>query len=191
MGCEFSAEMRDAFAGYGWDAWSCDLLPSEQGGQHIQGDVCEAVKRGWDLIILHPPCTAIALCGNRWYGRGMPKHHERIAALEWTAALWHLAKEHAPQVALENPKNTLGAVIGKRSCVVHPWQHGHLEQKETWLWLHKLPPVIPSKDVYAEMMELPKNQRERIFYMSPGDQRGHERSRTFMGIAKAIAEQWS
>lgn len=192
IGCEFSGAVRNAFAAMGHDAWSCDLLPAESDGQHIQGDVFEAVNRGsWDIIVLHPPCTALGLCGNARYGRGMPKHAERLQAIRWTSLLWDIACQRARVgVAMENPKNVMGPVIGKRTQVVHPWQFGHPEQKETWLWLHGLKPLTPTNDVYGHMMTLPKKERERIHYMSPSARRGHERSITFSGIAQAMAQQW-
>lgn len=191
VACEFSGTVRDAFAAKGWDAWSCDLLPSETGGQHFQCDAMEVLNRDWDLIMLHPPCTKIALCGNSTYGKGMPKHAERAASLDWTESIWRKAVAACPCVGLENPKNVLGARIGKRTQVIQPWQFGHLEQKETWFWLHGLPRLKPTRVVFDEMMKLPRKERERIHFMSPGENRGHERSRTFTGIAAAMAEQWS
>jgi hypothetical protein len=191
VGCEYSAVVRQAFAKLGHDVWSCDLLPSEVAGNHIQGDIMSVLDGGWDVIILHPPCTKIGLCGNRHYGAGMPRHAERIVALDWTEALWKKAISVCSSVALEQPKSVLGQRIGKRSQAIHPYQFGHPEQKETWLWLHGLPPLRPTNNVYAEMIKLPRKERERTFFMSPKASRGHERSRTFGGIADAMAEQWS
>ena len=139
VGCEFSAVVRDAFAARGHDAWSCDRLPSERGGNHIQDDVMNHLE-GWDLLILHPPCTKIGLCGNRWYGEGAPRHHERIAALDWTEALWRRAIAMCSRVALEQPRSTLCQRIGTRTQEIQPWQFGHTEQKATWLWLHATSP---------------------------------------------------
>lgn len=194
IACEFSGVVREAFRSFsGNDAFSCDLLPCEDNrpDHHIQGDCVEVIKRGWDCIIMHPPCTAIALCGNSTYGSGMPRHEARLSSLDWTAALWELAKAHSPLVALENPKNVLGSRIGRKTQTVHPWQFGHMEQKETWLWLHGLPPLMPTNDVYREMMKLPRKERERLHFMSPSADRGHKRSITFSGIAQAMAEQWT
>lgn len=191
VACEFSGIVRDAFRARGHDAWSCDLLPCEGDPQwHIQGDVLKVLGDGWDLIILHPPCTKIALCGNSTYGRGKPRHNERVDAVAWTVALWERTKQVCPKVCMENPKNVMGPVIGKRTQVIQPFQFGHLERKETWLWLHGLPPLKETANVFQEMMRLPKHQRERIHYMSPRPNRGHERSRFFAGWAKAMAEQW-
>ncbi len=190
IGCEFSGRVRDAFAARGHDAWSCDLLPSENQGNHIQGDIWAALRDSWDFIILHPPCTRIALCGNATYGRGKPKHAGRLEALAWTEALWNAARDCSSRVALEQPKSVLGSRIGKRSQAIQPYQFGHLEQKETWLWLHGLPLLTETNNVFDEMMKLPRKERERIHFMSPSESRGHERSRTFTGIADAMAEQW-
>lgn len=192
VACEYSGTVRDAFAAKGHDAWSCDLLATEKPGNHLQQDVFEAIGlRGWDIIILHPPCTRIALCGNSTYGRGMPKHSDRLKQIEWTADLWATAKMAARIGAvMENPKNVMAARIGKRTQAIHPWQFGHPEQKETWLWIHNLLPLTPTKIVYDEMMQLPRKQRERLHFMSPSVNRGHERSRFFPGIAAAMADQW-
>jgi hypothetical protein len=189
--CEHSGVVREAFRGAGHDAWSCDILPASDASLfHFQADCVTVIPQGWDLIVMHPPCTAIALCGNSTYGRGMPKHGDRLSALDWTESLWRLACRHSPRVALENPKNVLGARIGPKTQTVHPWQFGHMEQKETWLWLNGLPPLLPTQNVYEDMMKLPRKQRERIHFMSPSSRRGHERSITFSGIARAMAETW-
>jgi hypothetical protein len=190
LGCEYSAEEREQFAKLGHNAWSCDILESEKAGQHYQEDIFDAVSRRWDLIILHPPCTAMALCGNRTYAKGKPRFQERALAWAWTKKLYHHAVNNAAFVCLEQPKTTLGSVIGKMSQAIHPWQFGHPEQKETWLWLHNLPKLKETKNVYNEMMLLPRAKRERIFFMSPGQDRGKERARAFPGIAAAMAEQW-
>lgn len=191
IGCEYSATVRDAFANKGHNVWSCDLLPSEKGGNHYQCDIKEAIhKQKWDLIILHLPCTKIALCGNSTYGKGMKKHNERLESIEWTKSVYNEALSVCDAVVFENPKNVMGTYIGKRSQAIQPYEYGHLERKETWLWVNGLPLLQPTNDVYEEMMKLPKKERERIHYMSPSDNRGLERSRFFTGWATAMAEQW-
>lgn len=192
VACEFSGTVRDAFAESGHDAWSCDLLPSEKPGNHYQGDVFDFLLMGgtWDIVIMHPPCTKIALCGNSTYGKGMPKNAERVDSIIWTAQLWGAAKEVCNKVVMENPKNVMGPIIGKRTQVIHPYEYGHPEQKETWLWLHGLPPLVPTNNVYQHMMTLPRKERERLHFMSPNKDRGHERSRFFQGWADAMAAQW-
>lgn len=191
IGCEYSAVEREAFHKRGHDAWSCDMLFTAIPGQHIRGDVMDAVRsRVWDCIILHPPCTKIALCSNGTYGANKSRHKERTESLDWTEALWRLAISVCGKVALENPKNMLGARIGPCTQKIQPWQFGHSEQKETWLWLHGLPPLVETNNVYESMMKLPKKLRERVHYMSPGSNRGHKRSLSYKGIASAMADQW-
>lgn len=195
IGCEYTATVRDAFRAAGHDAYSNDVLPTEGDPRwHLQGDVRDAIRlRDWDLIVLHVPCTAMGVCGNRWYGRGMPKHDERLEALDWTLGTWDLAKEHAPRVALENPASVIFPKLkatGADVQYIQPWQHGHLEQKKTGLALHNLPRLEPTHDVYEQMMLLPRKERERIFFMSPSDDRGLERSRFYTGFATAMADQW-
>lgn len=190
IACEFSGTVRDAFIKRGHDAVSCDLLPTETPGPHIQDD-CVAVicREVFDMIIMHPPCTKIALSGNGTYGRGKPRHQERLDAIIWTRDLYIIATNRCNRVAMENPKNVMGREIGDHT-VIHPYQFGHKEQKETWLWLHGLPPLVPTHDVYDEMMALPREERERIFRLPPSKDRGHIRSVTYQGIANAMAEQW-
>lgn len=184
--------MRDAFAALGHDAWSNDLIPARNGGQHLQMCVKEAIRQGeWDIIILHPPCTALAVSGNSTYGTGMKKNHERKKALEWTADLWRLAFMYCPRIALENPVGVLHEVLGKPTQYIQPYQFGHLEQKKTGLWLYGLSALTPTNNVYEEMMKLPKNQRERMHYLPPSPDRAKIRSETYSGVAKAMAEQWS
>lgn len=196
VACEFSGIVRDALRKRGFDAYSCDLLPTEGDPRwHIQGDCREAiVRRSWALVILHIPCTGMALCGNRTYGKGKPRHGERIEAIDWSLGTVGLALKHSKSVALENPASVIFPFLRKRYKAdvqfLQPWQHGHPEQKKTGLALWNLPRLRPTKDVYAEMMQLPVQERERIFYMPPAEDRGKERSRFYPGIADAMASQW-
>ena len=192
--CEFSGAVSSAFREKGFISMSNDLLPSDLDDQHhIQGDCFAAIdifksKVGHiDLIVMFPPCTAIAVSGNRFYGRGMPKHEKRIESIEWTLRLWEYAKANADHVAMENPVNVLPV---KATQFIHPYEFGHPEQKKTGLWLHNLPELTETCNVYATMMALPKKDRERIHYMSPSKDRWKLRSTTFSGIAKAMALQW-
>lgn len=188
VACEYSGVVREAFRARGHDAQSNDLLPADDKSPcHIQGDCWPVISEGWDLIIMHPPCTALAVSGNRWYGRGMPKHAERLEAVRWTVALWEHAKAHAPKVALENP---VGVLPMAPTQYVQPWQFGHTESKKTGLWLHGLPPLVETKNVHEEMMCLPRNERERLHYLPPSADRWKIRSTTFQGIADAMAVQW-
>lgn len=192
VGCEESGTVRDAFARRGWDAWSCDLLPSRSKGQHIQHDVFDAIKLWgpWNLIILHPDCKAMALSGNGTYGYGRKKNNERLSALFWTETLWNTAKAHCAHVALEQPKSSLRQRLGSRTQEIHPYEFGHMEQKTTWLWLHHLPLLVPTNNVYDEMMKLPEKERCKVWYASPGKNRSRDRSVTYAGIAQAMADQW-
>ena len=196
VACEYSATVRDAFRARGHDAWSCDLLPTEGDPRwHIQGDVLDAINRGpWDLIILHVPCTALALCGNSTYGYKMPKQNERSLATAWTMKVWDAAVATGASVALENPASVIfPALRGWRSATVQyiqPWQFGHMEQKKTGLALWKLPMLRETENVREAMMELPRHVRERIHFMGPSPDRAKERARFFPGISAAMAEQW-
>lgn len=193
VACEYSGRVRDAFIAKGHDAVSCDLLPTDTPGPHIQGDCVEVIKRGgWDLIIMHPPCTALTVAGNGTYGEGRRKYAERLEAVKWTVALWETAKRNAKSVAMENPVGVLPRLGGiKPAQYVQPYMFGHMEQKKTGLWLHNLPKLYETNNVYEEMMKLPKNERERLHYLPPSADRWKIRSTTFQGIAAAFAEQWS
>ena len=192
VACEFSGTVRDAFLLLGHDAISCDLLPTESEGPHIQGDCIDAItSRSWDLIIMHPPCTALTVAGNSTYGEGQPKYQVRLEAVDWTKRLWSLAVDNADRVCMENPVGVLPRLAGlKPAQYVQPFMFGHTEQKKTGLWLHNLPPLVETHNVYEQMMLLPKNQRERLHYLPPSKDRWKERSKTYQGIANAMASQW-
>lgn len=181
VACEYSGKVREAFRKLGHDAWSCDLLPADDNSPfHIQGDCVPVIQQGWDIIIMHPPCTALAVSGNRWYGKGMPKHSERLESIKWTTALYNLAKEHARVgVCMENP---VGVLPIKPTQYIQPWQFGHGETKKTGLWLHGLPPLEPTNIV--------EGREQRIWKLPPSADRWKIRSETFQGIADAMAEQW-
>lgn len=180
VACEFSGRVRDAFLARGHDAISCDLLPTDVEGPHIQGDCIEAIKsQQWDLIIMHPPCTALAVSGNRWYGKGMPKHDDRIEAIKWTIGLFELAKKHAKSVCMENP---VGVLPVKPTQYIQPWQFGHGETKKTGLWLHNLEPLAPT--------DIVSGRDDRIHKLPPTEDRWKIRSETYHGIASAMASQW-
>lgn len=186
IGCEESGKVRDAFLAGGHDAYSCDLVPARNGGPHLQMDVLVAISLfgPWDIIIAHPVCTAMSLSGNRWYGVGMPRHQERLDAVEWTVVLWELMKKNARVgCALENPTS----VIFTHSAIpkpqyIQPWEFGHGETKKTGLALHNLPPLVPTNAV--------EGRDQRIWKMPPGPNRKRDRSETYQGIADAMADQW-
>lgn len=185
IGCEESGTVREAMRRRGHDAWSCDLVPARDGSPyHIQLDIMKALDRGpWDIVILHPDCTAMACSGNRWYGRCMPRHAERLAAVEWTLHLWDKTKRLARiGCALENPKGVLWTALGVVPQYIQPHQFGHGETKETGILTHNLPPLVPTNNV--------PGREQRIWKMGPSPTRKRDRSKTYQGIAEAFAEQW-
>lgn len=191
--CEYSARVRDAFRGVGHNAWSCDLLDTDGDERyHFKMDCFKAIAlNDWDLIIAHPPCTALAVSGNAWYGEGQSKYSERLKACEWTKKLWDECINKAKSVCFENPVGVLPRLAGfPKPNYVHPWQFGHMEQKKTGLFLHNLEPLKEESNVYVEMMRLPKKERERLHYLPPSKDRWKIRSTTYQGIASAMAKQW-
>ena len=189
---ECSGRVRQAFRESGHEAWSCDLQPADDGSRyHLAVDAEFAIKDGfgfYDLIIMHPPCTALAVSGNAHYGTGKPKHHKRLEAIDYTLGMFQLAKECADMVALENP---VGVLPIKPSQYIQPYQFGHPESKKTGLWLHNLPPLKPSN-----LLALP----ERGYWdnqtpsgqnrLGPSHDRAKIRSETYQGIADAMVSQW-
>lgn len=196
IACEYSGRVRDAFLKRDHDAISCDLLPSESDlGGHHQGDVIDLLSsypdNYFDLIIAHPECTKLCVSGNGTYGEGKPRYNERLDSVKWTVMFWELAKRKAHRVCFENPVGVLTRLGGMpKASYVQPYEFGHMEQKKTGLFLHNLPPLKPTNNVYNEMMKLPKNQRERLHYLPPSPGRWKIRSTTYQGIADAMAEQW-
>lgn len=176
VACEFSGIVRDAFAERGHDAWSCDLLPTERPGNHIQGDVLEILDEGWDLMIAHPPCTHLAVSGARWF---KDKRQEQEEALMFVTSLLDAP---IPRIALENPVSIISTRIRKPNQIIQPWMFGHGETKATCLWLKGLPPLRPTKIV--------SGRKSRVHREPPGVDRWKNRSRTYQGIADAFASQW-
>lgn len=178
VACEYSATVRDAFRARGHDAWSCDLLPTEGDPRwHIQGDALQAAySMHWDLMIAHPPCTHLAVSGARWF---KDKSQEQADALCFVRTLLD-----APiaRIALENPISIISSKIRKPDQIIQPWQFGHGETKATCLWLKGLPKLQPTNIV--------EGREARVHRMPPGPDRWKERSRTFQGVADAMADQW-
>jgi hypothetical protein len=192
IACEFSGVVRRAFSALGHDAWSCDLLPSEdRSNKHIVGDARDLLGDGWDLLIVaHPPCTRLCNSGVRWLSVPPPGKTaaEMWADLDEGAALFS-AFWNAPikRIAVENPvmhKHAKARIQGYREPAqsVQPWQFGHPETKRTCLWLKNLPPLVPT--------DIVEGREPRVHHMSPGPDRWRERSRFFPGIAAAMAAQW-
>lgn len=177
IACEYSATVRDAFRARGHDAWSCDLLPTEGDDRwHIQANVLATLGYGWDLMIAHPPCTHLAVSGARWF---KDKRAEQEEALEFVR---RLLDAPIPRVALENPISIISSKIRKPDQIIQPWQFGHGETKATCLWLKNLPPLVPTNIV--------EGREAKVHRMPPGPNRWKERSRTYAGVAAAMAEQW-
>ena len=192
VGCEFSGVVRDAFLRKGHDAISCDLLPSEAPGPHFQGDIMNILnRRTFDLIIMHPDCTAVCNAGNRHYGEGKEFYYERLASVEWIKQLWRKCRRVSKKVCFENPAGVLPALAGLPAPhYVQPYMFGHPEQKRTGLYLRGLPKLVPTDIVYEEMMSLPRHIREAVFYMGPSEDRWKLRATTYWGIGEAMAQQW-
>lgn len=176
VACEFSGVVRDAFISAGHDAVSCDLLLTEAPGPHYRGDVMDVLGDGWDLMIAHPPCTHLAVSGARWF---KDKQREQANAVEFFMAL-----VNAPigMIAVENPVSIMSTRYRKPDQIIQPWQFGHGETKATCLWLKGLPPLMPTRIVTG--------REARVHRMPPGPNRWRERSRTFPGVAAAMAAQW-
>lgn len=197
IACEYSGTVRDAFIRRGHNAMSCDILPTDVSGPHYEGDIYDVIYDGWDLMIAHPPCTYLAVSGNRWlYNKDGSKNAERwenrAEALDFVRVLMN-----APinKIAVENPVSVISSEIRKPEQIIQPWQFGDEAQKTTCLWLKNLPNLKPTKIVgkgefttyksgnkmpkwYADAFRLPKAERQKL------------RSKTFQGIADAMAEQW-
>ena len=176
VACEFSGTVRRAFRNEGHEAYSCDVLPSEDGGLHIQADVLTVLGRGWDLMIAHPPCTHLAVSGARWFKE---KAKEQAEALRFVQALLDAP---IPRIALENPVSVISSRIRKPDQIIQPWQFGHGEVKATCLWLKNLPKLKPTNVV--------EGRHPACWLASPGPDRWKVRSKTYEGIAQAMAEQW-
>ena len=183
IGCEESQTICKAFRDAGYEAFSCDLQPTRGNPDwHYQMDIMTVIPmRKWGLIILHPDCTAMAVSGNRWYGRGMPLHSKREQAVEWTLKLWELAKKHSNRVALENPVSVIFKHL-PNVFYLQPHDHGHGETKKTGFALHNLEPLKPTNKVAG--------REQRIYKMPPSATRKRDRSQTFPGVAQAVVQQW-
>lgn len=178
VACEFSGTVRDAFTKLGHEAMSCDLLPTESEGWHYQGDVRDVLHYEWDLMIAHPPCTHLSVSGAKHF------QQKRKQGLQQQAYSFvrELSKSEIPKIAIENPISVLSSLWRKPDQIIQPWQFGHGETKATCLWLKNLPKLEPTKIV--------EGRSDRIHKLPPSKYRWKLRSKTYEGIAKAMAEQW-
>ena len=178
IACEFSGIVREAFRARGHDAWSCDLLPTEIPGQHIQDNVLSILSGGWDLMIAHPPCTYLASSGARWFSDPYRAIQQDLA-LNFVS---DLIEAPIDRIALENPIGVISTRIRKPDQIIQPWEFGHPETKATCLWLKNLPPLIATA--------ICVRREARVHKMRQSPDRWKNRSRTLPGVAKAMAEQW-
>ena len=178
VACEYSGTVRDAFISLGYDAMSCDLLPTDRPGPHYQGDVFDIIGDGFDLMIAHPPCTHLAVSGARYFAAKRLDGRQQ-QGIDFFMAL---ALADIPMIAVENPVCIMSSIWRKPDQIIQPWQFGHGETKATCLWLKGLPLLIPT--------DIVPGREARIHNMSPGPNRWKERSKTYDGIAAAMAEQW-
>lgn len=176
VACEFSGIVRDAFNARGHDAWSCDLLLTENPGNHIRDNVLKHLDEGWDLMIAHPPCTHLAVSGARWF---KDKQQEQKEAIDFFMAL---VNAPIPKIAIENPIGIMSTHYRKPDQIIQPWMFGHGETKATCLWLKGLPKLKPTNIVGG--------REGKVHRMPPSPDRWKNRSRTYQGIANGMAEQW-
>ena len=185
IACEYSGAVRDAFIAQGHNAISCDILPTDAPGPHYQGDVRDILEDGFDLMVAHPPCTHLAVSGARWF---KDKQVEQAEALDFVRLLLAAPID---KIALENPISIISSRIRKPNQIIQPWQFGSPESKSTCLWLKNLPNLIPT-----DILPLPASGRwnnqtpSGQNKLGPSPDRWKERSKTYQGIAEAMAQQW-
>ena len=196
VACEFSGIVREAFKAKGHDAWSCDLLPTEIPGQHIQGDVLEILNDNWDLMIAHPPCQRLTCAANKYYKSEYASRFPNIQKERLDAIEFFMAFINAPinKIAVENPIGIMSTRYKKPNQVIQPYQFGHTERKSTCLWLKNLPNLKPTKIVVPDIIVHKSGKTDsRLHYETlklPKEERAKARSKTFSGIASAMADQW-
>lgn len=181
VACEESQEVTKAFRALGHKAFSCDLLPCSGGHPewHIQGDAIEQLNNGWDMLIAFPPCTDLAASGARWF-KQKRENGSQQKSIDFFMLFTNTAIE---KVCIENPIGIMSTIYRKPNQIIQPWWFGHGETKSTCLWLKNLPELRPTNIV--------DGREPRIHYMPPSPERAKLRSKTYSGVAKAMAEQWS
>ena len=180
VACEESQAVTIEFRRMGQEAYSCDILPCSGGHPewHILGDVTPQLSQKWDMIIAFPPCTHLAVSGARWFAEKRLDGRQQ-AAIDF---FMMFANANCERVAIENPVGIMSSVWRKPDQIIQPWQFGHGETKATCLWLKGLPPLHPTDIVMG--------REQRIWRLPPTPERSRLRSKTFAGVAKAMAEQW-
>ncbi len=191
IACEFSGIVRDAFIIRGHDAISCDLLPTERPGPHIQGDVLNVLDAGWDMIIAHPPCTHLAVSGARWFAKKRLDGSQQAGI----AFFMQFTDLKCPKVAIENPVGIMSTIYRKSDQIIQPYWFGHEAQKQTCLWLKGLPllrstNVVDKGKIWVNKCNNKKRGGAWTMSLPPSPDRWKIRSRTFQGIADTMAEQW-
>jgi hypothetical protein len=182
VACEFSGTVRDAFSARGHNAMSCDLLPTDKPGPHYQGNIFDILDNGWDMMIAHPPCTFLCNSGVSWLYRKPGRWEQMKQGAEFFKKLLNA---NVKKIAVENPimhKYAAGIIGRRQDQVIQPWMFGHGETKATGLWLNNLPPLMSTNIV--------EGREQRLHRLPPSPDRWKLRSKTFQGIADAMAEQW-
>jgi hypothetical protein len=200
IACEYSGAVRDAFIRAGHDALSCDILPADAPGPHYQGDVRDILGQPWDLLIAHPPCTYLCSSGLHWNKRVPERQHLTDDAVSFARTFIDGPEvAHIPRRAVENPIGCLSRLVRKPDQIIHPHQFGHDASKATCLWLHGLPPLVPTANVAPRLVRQPSgktlprwgNQTDSgQNKLPPSADRWKIRSETYAGIAEAMAAQW-
>lgn len=188
VACEESQAVTKELRRLGHEAYSCDVLPCSGGHPewHLQQDVIPLLSEKWDMIIAFPPCTHLCSSGQHWFSRGVK---DPVLRDEGADFFMHFVNADCERIAIENPVGVMSTRYRKPDQIINPWQFGHPEQKRTCLWLKGLPLLRETDNVFDFMMTLPPQKRERIWRLGSGH--SMERSKTYPGIAKAMAEQWA
>jgi len=189
VACEESQAVTIELRKLGHEAYSADILNCSGGHPewHIQGDVLKILEDGWDMMIAHPPCTHLAVSGAAWFKEKIADGRQQ----EGIDFFIKMINAPIPKIAVENPVCIMSTKYRKPDQIIQPWMFGHTETKATCLWLKNLPKLVETSNVKEQMLLLPKNQQQRLHYLPPSPDRARLRSKTFRGIAEAIANQWS
>ena len=189
IGCEESGRVRQAFRGVGHDAWSCDLLPCTENPSkyHIQDDLLKVIKsEKWDMIIAFPPCTHLAISGAKYFPEKIADGRQ-AAAIKFAEDIF---SADCPYIAIENPVGVLStkSKLGKATQYIQPYWFSERQRKKTGLWLKGLPKLVPTDMV--DISKVPEKELNKLYYLAPSPTRAIERSKTFHGVAQAMAQQW-